>query len=254
MSHDFTRVIPKNARFLVLTLLGAGLAFATLTGLQAASPGAMGRGGDSPQPQATMSPQDREAMFGPGDSWDGGAAADKMGRAELEAFAPFPLYWWGEDHDGYRLQSARHVSYEAPADIPNGRDWNAVTFIYGACTPDDGEDRCPVPAALHVHSICALRPEMIPNFMKSGPEVQLDGGAILQPLTNAGQAIVWTGSASIDVHYLADPDSIVDATRALRPISGAEPLASPDLSGCEPLDLEAEGILLDGDYPPLPGD
>lgn len=152
---------------------------------------------------------------------------------ELKAFSEFPLLWLGESFAGYNLQWAGHIERGEPG----ARDaWNAVTFIYGTCTPyDETEPSCPAPVTVHVRPACSVTPSSIlPGVVRSTERVR--GGAELVRFRD-GHVMLWTGDVSVEIHLLARPEAVDEAIAALRGLgAGATPpgaaLPSPRLERC----------------------
>lgn len=224
---------------------GFGLAAILLISVPALVDAVQAQGTGKPDqviPQATMTAQQRDAVYKPDASWDG-KGAGPASQSDLESFHDYSLFWLGSSFASYNLQWAGHIQYDAPADIPNGRPWDAVTLIYGRCTPPDGATQCAAPVTIHIKPICAARPEIVAESVKRGQLETRPSGVQVQYFKD-GHAMVWTGNAVVDITVTARPQTTEDAIRALVPIGHSTPPTNPpDFSGCAPVDLERDQIL-----------
>lgn len=194
-----------------------------------------------------MTPADWAKRYRPGPAWDG-RGKGPMTQADVESFGDYPLFWLGDSFAGYNLQWVGRVQYDAPPDIPNARPWDAVTFIYGTCTPSDGQTRCAAPITVHVRPGCAVRPEMIADRVRAGGLETVRGGAQVHRFSD-GHVVLWGNGVSVSIQAPGMPDLVDQAMLALRglgraaAIGAGEPIPAPDFSGCPPLDLEAQRIV-----------
>lgn len=198
-------------------------------------------------PQATMTAQERAERFQAGQPWDGIGPLGSLMQEDLETFTDLPVFWLGDQFGGYNLQWIGRVKYDPPTNAPNARSWDAVTLVYGTCTPAKGYERCPVPAGLHIHPVCSIRPEVVAAAVKDGPLQTLGGGALLQRFRD-GHVMLWTGDVVIDMNVLGNPDLIDEAVSALAPVGvssnrGLSPSMAPDFTQCQPIDMQRDQII-----------
>jgi hypothetical protein len=185
-----TFVIPRIL-LLLASVLGGYAGVSIVTSTEAQDPGKS----QVVVPRPTLTPQEKERFFQPGDPWDGKGV--DLTEAEASAFADYPLYWFGPSFRGFNLQTIQHVKYTAPEGATPAT-MDRFTFIYGRCTPDEGQNRCAPPAYIHVQPACAVKPEVVMEQARSSPLRTLNDGALLQHFFD-GHVMIWTGNVSIDI-------------------------------------------------------
>ena len=226
-----------------LTLVLAIAVPVLVTAVQAdASPGKAG----TFAPRATMTAEQRDAVYQAGPVWDG-KGTGPASETDLENFQDYSLFWLGSTFGGYNPQWAGRTQYDAPADIPNARPWDAVTFIYGRCTPPSGASHCAAPITVHIQKVCAVRPEIVAEAVKQSPLETLPSGAQVQYLKD-GHAMLRTGDVVIAISAIAVPELTENAIAALSPLGqsavhGLTPTVAPDFSRCDPVDFNRDRIL-----------
>lgn len=215
-------------RSVALLALGAVAAVATFFATTGVSTGQRPLG---PEP---LTPAERAASFQPGPPWDG-RGVGRWSQADLQAFADYPLLWPGEIVGGYHLQAVGRSRAAAPA---GHRLHDMVTLIYGRCTPDGDEPRCPAPLTVHVVPACAVRPHDVAEAARAGLPQAVRGGARLQRLTD-GSLLLWTGSVTVSITPMADPALGEQALQQLRGVGrllaslrASDPLPAPDEPRC----------------------
>jgi hypothetical protein len=184
----------------------------------------------------TLPPEERGRYYHPGPPWDG-KGKGPMTQAQLEAFSDYELLWLGQSFAGYNLQWVGHLR-GGPGD-DGAPAWDAVTFIYGTCTPYSAEEpSCPAPITIHVRPLCALTPERVGQGVRaSGVEVVRGGARLLR--FRDGHVILWTGNVSVEVHLIGAPERIDEAVQALRglgpltTVREGQPLPAPAFASCK---------------------
>jgi hypothetical protein len=175
----------------------------------------------------TLAPEERGRYYHPGPPWDG-RGKGPMTQAQLESFGDYELLWLGDSFAGYNLQWIGHMQAGPSDDGAPG--WDAVTFVYGTCTPYSQEEpSCPAPITLHVRPLCTLLPERIAQGVRASTVETVRGDARLLRFRD-GHVIVWTGNVSVELHLLGAPERIGEAVQALRGVGpGARAMAGQAL-------------------------
>lgn len=201
--------------------------------------------GDSPMAWRVMSTEEQSQRYQPGAAWAGAGRLGTFTESDLTAFAGYPIFWLGASFAGYNLQTVKHVKYDAPPGVPSTRGMDAVTMIYGACTPVEGATACVAPITLRVRPLCSVTPVMVAEAAKSGPLSVVGDGARVQKFRD-GHSVIWTGDSMIELHFMADPGR-TDEAAALTPIgesarAGLSATDAANLEKCDAVDLEKEQI------------
>ena len=155
-----------------------------------------------------------------------GCGEDKDVQAARK-FERFPLYWVGESFEGFDLV---HVDgLDRPGDF--------VSFIYGECTPHDGEQpSCIPPLQIQVFPLCwnlaavAEAPIWKRRRIRGAPLGTNDSAPVL--FSRAAQVKIYRGpDAKRGISYRA--------LHALRSVNRVPPVVSAD----DPIPAPAPGVL-----------
>jgi hypothetical protein len=129
-------------------------------------------------------------------------------------YEKFPLYWVGEKFGDWELT---HVA------LPGAGGF--ATFIYGTCTPSNGEQpSCTPPLEIQVYPVCAHLAEVAAapiwkrRSIRGAPVGTIDSAPVL--FTAGAQVKVYRGEGSY-------PGAAMDALHALRSINSVEPVIGP---------------------------
>jgi hypothetical protein len=129
-------------------------------------------------------------------------------------FDEFPLYWVGERFERWDLT---YIELDSPADF--------VTFIYGTCTPSDGEQpSCTAPLQIQLSPLCAhldvvaRAPIWKRRSIRGAPVGTIDSAPVL--FARGAQVKVYRGEGS-------DPGLPLRALRALRSVNRVPPVIGP---------------------------
>jgi hypothetical protein len=139
-------------------------------------------------------------------------------KAELDqarAFDAFPLYWVGQRFEKWDLAAIDGL--DGPARF--------VTFIYGTCTPRDGDEpSCVPPIQIQVSALCpnlavvAARPIWRHRRIRNAPVgTNPDGAPVL--FSSRAHVKVYRGEST-------DPGVAVRVLRALRSLNRVKPVIS----------------------------
>lgn len=164
--------------------------------------------GDSDQVHFPLTPLSREYAH-----WEAQQARD---------FDQFPLYWVGEEFQGYPITDIIRSVSGPDALVPE----DSVTFLYGTCTPPAGEGGCADPLQIVVEPYCFVPPSLVGA---SNP-IEVRGGA---EAFNSDGWRLWTGKVTVRIFaYLTDLqlaaiDALVSAN-GMGPASPSELLPTPD--------------------------
>jgi hypothetical protein len=128
-------------------------------------------------------------------------------------FGAFPLYWAGERFEKWELETIDGL--DGPAGF--------VTFIYGTCTPHDGDEpSCVPPIEIQLSPLCshldvvAARPIWRRRRIREAPVgSNPDGAPVL--FTSGAQVKVYRGEGT-------DPDVALRVLRALRSLNRVTPV------------------------------
>jgi hypothetical protein len=139
----------------------------------------------------------------------GGSSADVQAARRFDAF---PLYWLGPRFEKWKLETIDGL--DRPGDF--------VTFIYGTCTPHDGEQpSCTPPLQVQVFPICwhidSVAEAQIwkRRSVRGAPVGEQDSAPVL--FSRAAQVKVYRGEGS-------DPGLPMRALRALRSLNRVPPV------------------------------
>jgi hypothetical protein len=136
----------------------------------------------------------------------------KASKADIEAareFDRFPLYWLGEQFKGWDLAAIDGLKYSSPI----------ITFIYGDCTPQDGEQpSCTPPLQLQVSASCS-EPASVVRQIRGAPVGTIDNAPVLY--ARGAEIKVYRGEGS-------SPGDPIEALHALRSINRVPPVISPE--------------------------
>lgn len=131
-------------------------------------------------------------------------------------FRAFPLYWLGPRFEEWRLTAI---------DGLDPRE-SIVTFVYGTCTPHDGDEpSCTPPLQIQVSPLCrnlravARAPIWRRRRIRGAPVGTIDGAPVL--FTSAAQVKVYRGEGS-------QPGDALRALAALRSINSVPPVIDAD--------------------------
>jgi hypothetical protein len=146
-----------------------------------------------------------------------GVAGCRDTSADIEAakdFDRFPLYWVGERFEKWDLTHIDGLDY--PSQI--------ISFIYGDCTPHDGEQpSCTPPFQIQVSRLCAHLPDVArapiwrQRRIRGAPVGTIDSAPVL--FTRGAQVKVYRGEGSY-------PGLTMKVLRAFRSINRVPPLIS----------------------------
>ena len=223
-------------RSIALAVIGCAAGLALVGGIVVGQQGPPAR---PPSGPPTMSPEQRARVFRTGTPWDGSSQHGRWSRADLEAFADYPLFYLGENFEGYNLTAVRREKYEPGPGFPESLRTDTVVFTYGDCVvPPEG--RCPIPVSVSIERACKTRPEEVSNLVRVGQPETVRGGAIMQRITDAS-VVLWTDGVTIVIHTDGER-SVGTAVHQLRSVGRAKgvaptagaPLAPPDFSTCPP--------------------
>jgi hypothetical protein len=139
-----------------------------------------------------------------------GVAGCRDPGADIEAakkFDRFPLYWVGERFEQWDLTAIDGLDY--PSQI--------ISFIYGDCTPHDGEQpSCTPPFQIQVSPLCAHEaPVGSRRRIRGAPVGTIDSAPVL--FTRGAQVKVYRGEGSY-------PGLPIKVLRALRSINSVPPI------------------------------
>jgi hypothetical protein len=135
---------------------------------------------------------------------DGLKAAD-ADRDAARAFDRFPLYWVGERFRDWELVAIDGLKYNS----------RFITFIYGNCTPHDGEQpSCTPPLQLQVSASCS-GPNTLVRRIRGAPVGTIDSAPVLY--ARGAEVKVYRGEGS-------SPGDSIRALRALRSINRVPPV------------------------------
>ena len=133
----------------------------------------------------------------------------------IRSYFASPLYWLGTRFERWELSAIL-----GPAQ-PDG----TISFIYGACTPSDGEQpSCAPPIELQVTPLCrhlenvAKNPIWRRRHIRSAPVGTIDNAPVL--FSNSAQVQVYTADSDLGL--------ALRALRALRSANHMEPVISAD--------------------------
>ena len=157
-----------------------------------------------------------------GCSFDRGPDIDSAAK-----FDRFPVYWLGDEFEGYELT---HVEAE---------DWStAAVLIYGTCEPSGYDGGCAPPVQVQDFPLChhldavALPPKERRRMVRGAPVGAQDGAPVL--LTRRTQIKVYRG-----VGTDSDPGISLRALEALRSLN----TVSPVVSAGDPIPPPPAGVL-----------
>ncbi len=159
-----------------------------------------------------------------------GVAGCRDSGGDIEAareFDAFPLYWVGERVEKWDLTTIDGLDY--PSQI--------VTFIYGDCTPHDGEQpSCTPPFQIQVSPLCAhlsdvaRAPVWRRRRIRGAPVGTIDSAPVL--FTRSAQVKVYRGEGSY-------PGLTIRVLRAVRSINRVPPV----ITSTAPIPPPASGVL-----------
>lgn len=139
----------------------------------------------------------------------GNSGPDLDGAKEFDAF---PLYWVGDRFEKWDLETVEGL--DGPAEF--------VTFIYGTCTPGDGnEPSCVPPIEIQISPLCshldvvAAAPIWMRRQIRGAPVGAIDSAPVL--FTSGAQVKVYRGEGS-------DSGLPLRVLRALRSINRVQPV------------------------------
>jgi hypothetical protein len=142
-------------------------------------------------------------------------------------FDRFPLYWVGERFEQWDLTTIDGLDYRS----------EIISFIYGDCTPHDGEQpSCTPPFQIQVSPLCAhladvaRAPIWKRRQIRGAPVGTIDGAPVL--FTRGAQVKVYRGEGSY-------PGLTMRVLRALRSINGVPPI----IASTDPIPAPASGVL-----------
>jgi hypothetical protein len=224
----------------VRTVIGAGVLAIAAAGITSGLSIALqdGDSGDNNTPPVEpiqYSPEQIAEHYTPGKPWDGRGSGN-VTQEQAEAFDEFPLFWLGDQFGGYHLQHIALVSQVAPERAPAEQTFRSVTFIYGGCILDGGEQpSCSAPLTVQIRPGCSV-PE---SKVAPGAEIaksKLRGSADSVAFRD-GSAAVWSGGSVISITAPGQPELVTAATQALRglgrtQISPADFLPAPENGRC----------------------
>jgi hypothetical protein len=161
----------------------------------------------------------------------GGCSAGGMSKADVEQarhFEAFPLYWVGQRFEKWELEAIDGL--DGPAQF--------VTFIYGTCTPHDGDEpSCVPPIEIQLSPLCthldvvAARPIWRYRRIRGAPVgSNPDGAPVL--FSSRAQVKVYRGEGT-------------DQTVALRVLRGLRSLnrVGPVIGSGGPIPAVPDGVL-----------
>jgi hypothetical protein len=150
----------------------------------------------------------------------GACSADGTSKADVEQarrFDAFPLYWTGQRFEKWELEAIDGL--DGPARL--------VTFIYGTCTPHDGDEpSCVPPIEIQLSPLCshldvvAARPIWRHRRIREAPVgSNPDGAPVL--FSSRAQVKVYRGEGT-------DPAVALRVPRALRSLNRVKPVIALD--------------------------
>jgi hypothetical protein len=141
-----------------------------------------------------------------------GCGSSKPDVAAAKAFARFPLYWVGERFEKWELEAIDGLDYTA----------DAITFIYGNCTPKGGEQpSCVPPVEIQVFPLClhlqevAAAPVWKTRRVRGAPVGTIDSAPVL--FTSGAQVKVYRGEGT-------DPGVPLRVLEQLRSLNDVPPV------------------------------
>jgi len=139
----------------------------------------------------------------------------------LSEFTDFPLYWLGDEFQGYPLESiVRHVF---SPDL--GKHEDAVSLLYGSCELPEGEGGCAPPVQVIIAPYCMVPPELVGNGTRPVGVEPVRGGA--EAVMVGGGLRIWTGPATVKI-YGASQALVDGAVAALVSPNGLGPTRFTD--------------------------
>ena len=148
------------------------------------------------------------------------AAPHEWSVEDAREFDEFPVYWLGESFQGLPLVDVGRMDYPGafPGE-PYNRPWNEVSFIYGDCEIAPGAESCPVPLNIDTRPYCDVPPEVIADWVKTGPP-EVIRGAVAQRTGSSMR--LWTGNVSIGIAATGE-GLLMEAARNLVRLNGDKP-------------------------------
>jgi hypothetical protein len=129
--------------------------------------------------------------------------------SRAQKFDRFPLYWAGERFKRWELTHIEGLDYKSPI----------IGFIYGDCTPHDGEQpSCTPPLQIQVSASCS-QPSSVVRRVRGAPVGMIDSAPVLY--TRGAEIKVYRGEGS-------SPGDPIEALRALRSINRVPPVIGPE--------------------------
>jgi hypothetical protein len=130
----------------------------------------------------------------------------------IQSFSASPLYWLG----------TRFKRWELSTILGPTRADGTISFIYGTCTPADGEQpSCSPPVEVQVMPLCRHLESVAKDPIWRHRRIR---GAPVGRIDNA--PVLFSGRAQIKVYALPDPGLAMHALRALRSANHVNPVVN----------------------------
>jgi hypothetical protein len=145
-----------------------------------------------------------------------GCTGTNAPQADIERakdFRRFPLYWAGERFRDWHLAAIDGLDYRSPI----------ITFIYGGCTPHDGDEpSCSPPLQIQVSASCSPA-HSLENWtgrrIRGAPVGTVDSAPVLY--ARGAEIKVYRGEES-------SPRDPIRALRTLRSVNRVPPVIGPE--------------------------
>jgi hypothetical protein len=144
-------------------------------------------------------------------------SSEGISLSEVKRFDAYPLYYAGDEVAGNKLETI--VGEDGWERNPDQRSVG-FTFVYGDCDPPDGlfaEGGCAPPVQIQTFSICDRNLGM---YRGKQDLLEIRGA---KASTNGGGLEIFTGTTTVVIFALADPDLMKSTIRQLHRVDQDAP-------------------------------